>query len=102
MPAEHLLQLGGSDPTSLIVIVSLVGGLAIVCAIVAGAVAITRIATRHRERMARIGMGLDPDSQEPLSGLPVDRSSSPNASTGNASTGNASTGAWDRFAAPRS
>jgi hypothetical protein len=97
MPAENFLRLGGSDPTLLIVIVSLVGGLAIVCAIVAGAVAITRIATRHRERMARIGMGLDPDTQEPLSGLPVDRSSSPNASAGNAATGT-----WDRFAAPRS
>jgi len=99
---KNVLQMGGSDPTLLIVIVSLLGGLAIVCAIVGGAVAITRIATRHRERMARIGMGLDPDTQEALSGLPFDRSSSPNAATGNASTGNSATGAWDRFAAPRS
>jgi hypothetical protein len=94
---KHVLQMGGTDPTLLILIVSLLGGLAIVCAIVGGAVAITRIATRHRERMARIGMGLDPDTQEPLSGLPPDRSSNPNAATGNSATG-----AWDRFAAPRS
>ena len=52
-------------------VVSIAGGLAVVCAIVAGAVAITRIATRHRERMARIGMGFDPDAADP--GLPAER-----------------------------
>jgi len=56
-----------SDPTLLIVIISIAGGVAIVCAIVVGVVTLTRIAVRHRERMARIGMGIDPDSEEPLS-----------------------------------
>jgi hypothetical protein len=90
MPTE-LLRRGASDPTLLIVIVSIVGGVAVVCAIVAGVVAITRIATRHRERMARIGMGLDPDGEGPLSGLPADSSSPVNASKG----------VWDRSAVPR-
>jgi hypothetical protein len=81
-----------SDPTLFIVIVSIAGGVAIVSAIVVGVVTLTRIAVRHRERMARIGMGIDPDSEEPLSQRPLDRSSPPSASTG----------AWDRFTGPRS
>jgi hypothetical protein len=63
------------DERLLIVIVSIGGGLAIVCAIVAGAVAITRIATRHRERMARIGMGLDPDGPDGFVGRTAEHSS---------------------------
>lgn len=90
MPTD-LLRRADSDPTLLIVIVSIVGGVAAICAIMAGVVAITRIATRHRERMARIGMGLDPDGEGPLSGLPADGSSPANASQG----------AWDRSAVPR-
>jgi hypothetical protein len=91
VPTEHLLQ--QDDPTLTIVIVSIAGGFAIVCAIVAGVVALTRIAVRHRERMARIGMGIDPDCEEPLSQLPSHGSSTPNAAAG----------AWDnRFTAPRS
>jgi hypothetical protein len=90
VPTEQLGQ--HSDPTLLIVFVSIAGGVAIVCAIVVGVVTLTRIAVRHRERMARIGMGIDPDSEEPLSQRPLDGSSSPSASTG----------AWDRFTAPRS
>jgi hypothetical protein len=80
------------DATLIIVVVSILGGVAIVCALVGGAIALTRMAMRHRERMARIGMGLDPDGPDPLSGLPTERSSTPNASSG----------AWDRFAASRS
>jgi hypothetical protein len=36
---------------------------AIVMSIVAGAVFIVRIIARHRERMALIGMGIDPDKK---------------------------------------
>jgi hypothetical protein len=79
------------DETLLIVIVSIAGGLAIVCAIVAGAVAITRIATRHRERMARIGMGLDPDAPDSVAGLPREQSTPNEAAAG-----------WDHAAATRS
>jgi hypothetical protein len=78
------------DETLLIVIVSIGGGLAMVCAIVAGAVAITRITTRHRERMARIGMGLDPDAADGAVGMGSERSS------------NAPTTGWDPLAAMRS
>jgi len=60
-----------------------------VCAIVAGVVAITRIATRHRERMARIGMGLDPDAADGSLGMGSERPS------------NAPTAGWDPLAAMR-
>jgi len=36
--------------------------LAIVIAIVVGAIKITRTIAQHRERMAMIGMGIDPDT----------------------------------------
>jgi len=55
-----LMEMGPESVES-IVIVSVVGGVVAVSAIVAGIVAIVRIAVRHRERMAAIGMGLDPD-----------------------------------------
>jgi hypothetical protein len=77
------------DETLLIVIVSIGGGLAMVCAIVAGVVAITRIATRHRERMARIGMGLDPDAADGSLGMGSERPSI------------APTAEWDPLAAMR-
>jgi hypothetical protein len=70
-----------ADETTFLVFISLVGGLAIVGTLVAGAVAITRIATQHRERMARIGMGLDPDAPEALSGPAPDQSRPANASS---------------------
>ena len=81
-----------SDPTLFIVVVSIAGGVIIVCAIVLGVVTLTRIAVRHRERMARIGMGIDPDSEEPLSQRPLENPSAPSTSPGT----------WDRFSAPRS
>lgn len=65
------------DMSLFIVIISIVGGLAIVATIVGGVVAIVRIATLHRERMARIGMGLNPDGPEPPSELPSGYSSLP-------------------------
>jgi hypothetical protein len=61
--------LGSNDATIFLLLISIVGGLAAIGIIVAGVVAVTRIATRHRERMARIGMGLNPDGPEPATGL---------------------------------
>jgi hypothetical protein len=61
--------LGPNDATVFLVLFSIVGGLVAIGIIVAGVVSVTRIATRHRERMARIGMGLNPDGPEPTSGL---------------------------------
>jgi hypothetical protein len=60
-------SLSPNDATVFLVLISIVGGLAAIGIIVWGVVAITRIATRHRERMARIGMGLNPDGPEPPS-----------------------------------
>jgi hypothetical protein len=71
------LSLPENDPTLFIVIVSIVGGVVVVCAIVVGVITLTRIAVRHRERMARIGMGIDPDSEEPLSNGSFNGSSAP-------------------------
>jgi hypothetical protein len=87
-------MVGSNDSTLVIVVVSIVGGLAMVCAIVAGVVAITKIAVRHRERMARIGMGLDPDALDNFSSLPPlpsQPSSNPPSSTQ----------AWDQFPVAR-
>jgi hypothetical protein len=61
--------LGPNDATIFVVLFSIAGGLVAIGMIVAGVVAITRIATRHRERMARIGMGLNPDGPEPMPSL---------------------------------
>lgn len=53
-----------ADWTIMVVLISIIGGLVGIGIIMAGIVAVTRIATRHRERMARIGMGLNPDGPE--------------------------------------
>lgn len=55
-------MLGPSSEEMVIVIVSIIGGVLIVTSIVAGIVATARIIVRHRERLALIGMGIDPDS----------------------------------------
>ncbi len=81
--------LSPDDATIFVVFISIAGGLIAIGIIVAGVVAVTRIATRHRERMARIGMGLNPDGPEPLSSLapPSNTTAVPPASANS----------WDRF-----
>ncbi len=61
------MQSQTADFTILVVLISIVGGIVAIGIIMAGVVAVTRIATRHRERMARIGMGINPDGPEPPS-----------------------------------
>jgi hypothetical protein len=82
-----------ADETVFVLIISMAGGLAIVATIVWGVVAITRLAMQHRERMARIGMGLNPDGPEPPPGTALQADTS--------SVSNAAPGSWDRFAANR-
>ncbi len=43
--------------TSLIVTISVLGGVAVAWAIVVGVITVSRIVVKHRERMAQIGMG---------------------------------------------
>ncbi|HET6325323.1 MAG TPA: hypothetical protein VFG04_11660 [Planctomycetaceae bacterium] len=45
--------------TTLIVTISVLGGVAIAWAIVFGVISVSRIIVRHRERMAQIGMSLN-------------------------------------------
>jgi hypothetical protein len=79
--------LGSTDATIFVVFISIVGGLVAIGMIVAGVVAVTRIATRHRERMARIGMGLNPDGPEPL----------PDSVASNTSLPPAPAESWNRY-----
>jgi hypothetical protein len=72
-----LMEIFGPDQTALIVIVSILGGVAIVWAIVFGVVAVVKLAMRHRERMAAIGMGLDPDKAADLLSRPSNLPSAP-------------------------
>jgi hypothetical protein len=57
-----------ADETAFVIFISIAGGLAIVATVVWGVISITRLAMHHRERMARIGMGLNPDGPEPPPG----------------------------------
>jgi len=68
-----LMEVFGSrmDQETLIVIISIVGAVAIVGTLVAGAVAIAKVVVRHRERMAAIGMGIDPDRQSAAGAPPM-------------------------------
>lgn len=56
--------------TSFIVTISVLGAVAIAWAIVVGIITVTKTVVSHRERMAQIGMGLNPqhpaDSQSGL------------------------------------
>jgi hypothetical protein len=79
--------LGPTDATIFVVFISIVGGLAAIGIVVAGVVAVTRIATRHRERMARIGMGLNPDGPEPT----------PDSVSANTSLSSAPAESWNRY-----
>ncbi len=74
------MQSQTADFTILVVLISIVGGIVAVGIIMAGVVAVTRIATRHRERMARIGMGINPDGPELPSMPPQPGSSVPSDS----------------------
>jgi len=82
-----------ADETAFVIFISIAGGLAIVATLVWGVVAITRLAMHHRERMARIGMGLNPDGPEPQPGTA--------APSNNSSLSTPSSGTWDRYAANR-
>jgi hypothetical protein len=86
-------SLSPNDATVFLVLISIVGGLAAIGIMVAGVVAVTRIATRHRERMARIGMGLNPDGPEPPSFAP------PSFAPPNAAIPQTSENSWNRFGA---
>ena len=72
MEFATVMRSTSSAETLWILIVSLVGAIAIVWALVFGAVSIVRIATRHRERMVRLGLGLDPDGDDLPSTLSQD------------------------------
>jgi len=64
-----------ADETAFVIFISIAGGLAIVATLVWGVVAITRLAMHHRERMAKIGMGIDPDTPKAQPGQPYGPSS---------------------------
>ena len=68
-----------ANPDPALIFVALAGATAIVGIIVGGAVAITKAVVRHRERMAMIGMGMDPDKVS--QGPPLNGSAYPNGST---------------------
>lgn len=68
--------------TTIIVTVSVLGGVAIAWAIVVGVITVAKTVVRHRERMAQIGMSLQkpPETMQPSGSDPNYRSEWPRKS----------------------